>query len=543
MKIQDKLEQIASGFDWSASDDEASALGRQDVEYLNRQFSKRKDSPELVDNESDEEWVDEDEESYDESLDETIVESSDEEKIQELDVEPPAFLKSKTIVYIIKTFPVLVVILFLMVIARLASAGSYYENTVDLGLVHHKFRGFEKKLGEINEKLEQLSNNNNDRHKIELIEEQIQQLQRNEDVSQRDVRQAVQNIVIEFLQDSLDKKLEELVSDKKLEDLVSDKMEHLESVMQERISQLEVQKLKDEMSHEVLEKVGTQMSSVSSQIAALQSAGYSEQEIETTLSRLVQHEFNQRLEPRVAGTSNYASYDRGARVLKKYTTLPKLKRVRTKVVDRVLHGWLDFIRRTVQGHKRTLMGLNNVELTSPENSPANVLVDSTQYWQALAQDLPITFGVQLSEPVYLRQVGLYYPRVSSFAECAPRHVSLLVEPANSKHAKLLRNKLAVYYNQDLVFSHLRGLAKVSEFEFQAPGGQSYQTFPLSREILMILDEFPVKNVVLVVEDNWGHKDIVVLYGLKVFGLNEFEMKSTRVTRSDEIINLGEDSVF
>ncbi|KAG7899349.1 hypothetical protein KL935_003659 [Ogataea polymorpha] len=536
MKIQDKLEQIASGLDWSASDDEASLLGRQDVEYLNRQFLRRKDSPELVDNESDGEWVDEDEDSYDESLDETIVESSDEDKLQEPDVEPPAFLKSKTIVYIIKTFPVLVVILFLMVIARLASAGSYYENTVDLGLVHHKFRGFEKKLGEIGEKLEQISNtnNNNDRHKLELIEEQIQQLQKSEDFWHHETKQSVQNIVIEFLQDSLDKKLEELVSEK---------MEHLSSVMEERVSHLEVEKLRDEISHEVLENVDGQMSSVSSQIQALQSTGYSEQEIETTLSRLVQRELNRRLEPRVAGTLNYASYDRGARVLKKYTTLPKLKRVRTKVVDRVLHGWLDFVKRTVKGHKRTLTGLNNVELTSSENSPANVLVDNSQYWQALAQDLPITFGVQLSEPAYLRQVGLYYPRVSSFTECAPRRVSLLVEPANSKHAKLLRNKLAVYYNQDLVFSNLRGLAKVSEFEFQARGGQSYQTFPFSREILMILDEFPVKNVVLVVEDNWGHKDIVVLYGLKVFGLNEFEMKSTILTRSDEIINLGEDSVF
>ncbi|KAG7753032.1 hypothetical protein KL911_003137 [Ogataea haglerorum] len=536
MKIQDKLEQIASGFDLSASDDEASFLGRQDVEYLNRQFSRQKNSPEVADNESDEEWVDEDEESYDESLDETIVESSEEEKMQEPDVEPPAFLKSKTIVYIIKTFPVLVMILFLMVIARLASAGSYYDNIVDLGLVHHKFRGFEKKLGEIGERLEQLSNthNNNDVHKLELIEEQIQQLQKNEHISDREIKHLVQNAVIEFLQESLDEKLEQLVSDK---------MGHLDSVMEERISQLEIEKLTDKMSHEVLEKVDTQISSVSSQLEALQSAGYSEQEIETTLSRLVQHEFNQRLEPRVAGISNYASYDRGARVLKKYTTLPKLKRVRTKVVDRVLHGWLDFIRRTIQGHKRTLTGLNNVELTSSENSPANVLVDSSQYWQALAQDLPITFGVQLSEPVYLRQVGLYHPRVSSLAECAPRHVSLLVEPANSKQAKLLRNKLAIYYNQDLVFSHLRGLAKVSEFEFQASGGQSYQTFPFSREILMILDEFPVKNVVLVVEDNWGHKEVVVLYGLKVFGLNEFEMKATRVTRSDEIINLGEDSVF
>ncbi|KAH3670551.1 hypothetical protein OGAPHI_001066 [Ogataea philodendri] len=534
MEIQDKLEEIASSFDWTGSDDESSLLERRDIEYLNREYFRRRDDSVPVESESDSDWVDDD---RDESLDETIVESDDEDKTVIQDAEPPAFLKSRTIVYLIKTVPAIIVFLVLVVIAKLASNTSFYDTDADFGLLHHKVRGLEKKLGDINDKLAEISAGveSKDHKLVEVLGHEVRQLKSRQTGVEEDLKKSVEGIVVAYFQDSLDAKLEGL-AEKKLQDL--------QSVIETRLDHLGVDQIKEKTSSEVLDKVNVHISSINSQLDALQSTGYSRQELDVAVPQLVQHELNQRLEPRIVGTANFASYDRGARVVKKYTTLPKLQRVRTKALDRVLHGWLDFIKRNVQGHKRALTGLNNVELTSQENSPSNALVDNSQFWQALVRDLPITYGVRLSEPIYLRQAGIYHPQTATTLECAPKRVSLLVEAANSRDTKLLKSKMAAHYNQDLVFSNLRGLAKVSEFVYQTGSRNRYQTFPLPRQVLAVLEEYPIKSVALVVEDNWGHPDVLALYGLKVFGITETEMKTTRLAPvADEIRNLGEDAIF
>ncbi|ODV86954.1 hypothetical protein CANARDRAFT_27296 [[Candida] arabinofermentans NRRL YB-2248] len=708
---QEKLEEIASKFDWKAFDENVEdaddlsddnsyikdkstfVLQKHDLEYLNREFQLKKrnwrDSTPAIQNEQplkksifDDDSDSEEDPDYTDNYKHTNYSSTDEDdlsdeddiydltrEIQELEsenelendtdneyivdttdsiYEPPTIMKSKIIIYCIKSIPALIVFASILLVTKMVSMGSYTDNSIDVGLIHHKFHAYEKKLTELSSKqislqlsyndIETKSNkvNNELQTKIDslrlLTSNMINNFEKNvlEVSSIRSGYDSINKQILTIheeltgLQDGgvettgdspvTIARLKALETDHKdlmtkVEDLQKYKFKleaqfkDLDSRVYQSISQhlpsfvpviykqesgfetipefdnymkqLIVRQLNDFDAHglqpswdefvevndlklekyiidtavknnfrivsqsDLKESIDSMKSTLKHQLETMKHDLESKQSVvdPAAITRLVKsaisNELNSRYEFQNSNIVNYASYDNGARVIENLTTLPRLKRIRTQVLDRVMHGIFDFIKRNTVGPKRTLIGLNEIDLVKRENSPSNALVANNQFWQALTEDLPVTFAVKLSQNIFIKQVGISYPKINYLLSAAPRKINLLVEPANTRHFKILKNKMSNYYNQDFVNKHLDKYSKISEFEYSIKVSESFQDFPILEDVQQILNEFPIKSVVLLIESNWGNDQVVVLYGIKVFGLTEFEMKNSRVMLTEK----------
>ncbi|GME96060.1 unnamed protein product [[Candida] boidinii] len=234
---------------------------------------------------------------------------------------------------------------------------------------------------------------------------------------------------------------------------------------------------------------------------------------------------------------NFANYEKGARIISYLTKTPKLPRKRTKILDRIFNGWLDFIKRNFinsEKNSRKLIGFGHIDLLSNENSPANVILENNQYWQFLTNSLPVTIGIRLSEVIYLQDIGIYYPKnIDNILNASTKKISLLASPSDkNQYAKLL-DKMSIFYNQDFSLKNLKGFVKLSEFEYNINNNENYQSFPLNH-CKDILNDIPIKYIVLIIESNCGNDYITILHTVKAFGLTESEMYTTKMG-----LNFGE----
>ncbi|OUM53525.1 hypothetical protein BVG19_g2817 [[Candida] boidinii] len=234
---------------------------------------------------------------------------------------------------------------------------------------------------------------------------------------------------------------------------------------------------------------------------------------------------------------NFANYEKGARIISYLTKTPKLPRKRTKILDRIFNGWLDFIKRNFinsDKNSRKLIGFGHIDLLSNENSPANVILENNQYWQFLTNSLPVTIGIRLSEVIYLQDIGIYYPKnIDNILNASTKKISLLASPSDkNQYAKLL-DKMSIFYNQDFSLKNLKGFVKLSEFEYNINNNENYQSFPLDH-CKDILNDIPIKYIVLIIESNCGNDYITILHTVKAFGLTESEMYTTKMG-----LNFGE----
>ncbi|VEU20773.1 DEKNAAC101686 [Brettanomyces naardenensis] len=430
-------------------------------------------------------------------------------------IEPPATVKSHFILYLLKCSPLVLVVLFLVLISNVFSEIPSQGN--DSGFVHHKLYLLDKELKSINDWQSKLEATISSMVKENAAQEPVV-LANGTDVTG----------YIESLRSNLT-----AVSDRidSLQSWVNVHQEPVKEEMEAILSQFK-QQLKDQL--DAIKNVSRK-----EEVKKVEEVSRDEPSTIPPTYHTYQSRYTGRSIANVAGT---------ARVLSRLTTLPKMKRVRTKVMDRVLHGFSDFARRTLlkKSQRSPVIGLEGINLVSEENTPNNALLeDPRRYWQALTEDIPISFTVGLQEPIYLQEVGISHPRYRYLMKSAPKLVELFVKPAGADMNGLdcLRERLTPFYNQDFLSTALKSsFVKIGEMTYDVSRMDQYQQFNLSKELKLILAEFQVEWVTLVIDSNWGNQNVTVLDTIRIFGMNQLEMK--RYLSNDETVrNLGDDESF
>lgn len=303
----------------------------------------------------------------------------------------------------------------------------------------------------------------------------------------------------------------------------------------------ELKLMKDNIESELIQNLKNQTenknnsSSSSNNISSLYSSNieyFESSKFANLLKSVISKELNTKfLNSKNSNIYNFANFEKGARIISYLTKTPKLPRKRTKILDRILNGWLDFIKRNFinsDNSSRQLIGFGHIDLLSNENSPANVILENNQYWQFLTNSLPVTIGIRLSEVIYLQDIGIYYPKnIDNILTASTKKISLLASPSNKNHYDKLLNKMSIFYNQDFSLKNLKGFVKLSEFEYNINNNENYQSFPLNH-CKDILNDIPIKYIVLIIESNCGNEYITILHTVKAFGLTESEMYTTKM---------------
>ncbi|GME81061.1 unnamed protein product [Ambrosiozyma monospora] len=311
------------------------------------------------------------------------------------------------------------------------------------------------------------------------------------------------------------------------------------------ISRDDLKKSVDQIHHSIKESIGYLKRELEERYPAEDGAVMDPKLITQAVKSAVNIELtNNSLQGRTSMV-NYATPQQGGRVVNKLTTLPKLKRLRTEFWDRVRNGISDWFKRTFMGNKRYLIGLQGIELTTDINSPTHALIEDNSYWQCLVEDIPVLFTIQLSQPIYVQQVGIYHSRQANYMlDVAPKSLELAVKPKYKKDYKNFFNIVSRFYNQEFNVKAMKGFVKVSEFDYSIKSAEHYQQFPMTKQIHDILNVVEVDRVMIIINSNHGNGRITALQNVKVFGLNEFEMKNAKLFLDDSNVgDLGDDTTF
>lgn len=189
---------------------------------------------------------------------------------------------------------------------------------------------------------------------------------------------------------------------------------------------------------------------------------------------------------------NYGNFKTGARILG-HLTSPNRRKHR-KFVSRVMFGWLDFVSRH----------FSNEEYDS--NSPVNAILPDETMWQSFSNTTQL--AIRLSDAIYIDQITLQYPRFDNTLACAPRKVSILVKPKERHLTKQLKAEFDTF-NQEFK-SYLKEYTKIAEYTYELEG-PALQTLKVPQLNALI------RNVVVLVESNWGDPDKNCLSCVMVYG--------------------------
>ncbi|QPG75883.1 hypothetical protein FOA43_003269 [Brettanomyces nanus] len=437
------------------------------------------------------------------------------EEIDEIDqLEPPGSVKTRFLLYMLKCAPLVLVVLFLVLLSNVSA--SFPSQGTDSGYVHHKLYLLEKQLSILRQQQDRL---------IAGVRENKVVLTNGTEITDY-IEQFRSNIT------SIDDKIRRLqqqdttITDNDIERIWKILKDKLDDETKEKKPTVTV------IRPEIQPKMSSSVSGSSSGLGLDSDSDLDSSPVTYRTQNYGSH-----------GLNNVAST---ARVLPQLTSMAKVKRVRTKVMDRVLHGFSDFASRKIwkKSSRKPLIGLKGINLGGQDNNPNNVLIeDPRRYWQGLVEDLPLSFTMALREPVCLVEVGISHPRYRYLMSSAPKFVELFVKP--SRDLSTIRQQVARYYNQDFRSAVLRSsFAKVGELTYDIGSNQQYQKFTIPKEVKLILMEYPIENVMLVIDSNWGHSNVTVLDTLRLFGLNEVDRKRSfgdRSTGMETVPDLGRDT--
>ena len=256
------------------------------------------------------------------------------------------------------------------------------------------------------------------------------------------------------------------------------------------------------------------------------------------------------------------------RILRQLTSYPSLAKIykpkhRKSFFSKVINGFPDTLARLYHSgsllpkrigtttNSQRLKLLGNMEPLSTANSPRNALLESPiMFWQnhmPSNSKSPIYFTFQLpvlQDNLKIHEVGVYHSKITpklpnmnitEFQEmrkrwfkCAPKNMELLARLSPSTPQQTIDNlkkKLTKYHNQDLVNfqinnkkindDQLQGWLRVGEMEYDINKNSAYQTFAWPTEVENWLAEESVQDVMIIIHSNWGDP-LLVLDTVRVY---------------------------
>ncbi|VUG17923.1 DEBR0S2_19372g1_1 [Brettanomyces bruxellensis] len=509
--------------------DENSSEESDDPDYVPGESDEDDDYSD--DNEKDFEYIDSDGshnmtfEAYhpDKNRMDSDPRTESEEIEDQLSIEPPASAKRAFLLYLLKCMPLILVVISLFLISNISSLlPSATVSNEGSGFVHHKLYMLDKQLQGLQER--QLSMESTLNKRYAQIEKQIRQaasasnsplVLSSETIPTADIASLRSNI------SSMNSRLDTLKT------MITD-TKRLASLQKDTNIEQQLDKLASEIKAEVLRTLKAAKVAESNIPKKVQVKPFKKQHFQTY--------FEADVPTNVIPT---------ARIVARLTTLPRVQRLRTNAVDRILHGFSDFARRKIRrtDQQKSLTGIQDINLIGEQNSPNNALTeDPNKFWQALSSSMPIMFTMSLRDPIYLFEVGISHPRYKYLIHSAPRLVELLVGPeiVDGAHVGALRKKASQCYNQDFLSSTLRKqFVKVGEMEYDVRKSDQYQKIDIPKQLKQELSQWKIREVMLVVSSNWGDENITALDTVRVFGTNR--QAPERGGGSEEIPNLGEDT--
>lgn len=453
-----------------------------------------------------------------------------EEYEDQLSIEPPSSAKRAFLLYLLKCMPLILVVILLFLVSSISSLlPSTAVSNEGSGFVHHKLYLLDRQLQELQKKQSKMELNLNKNYA--QVEKQVKSMAAKSNPQVVLSNNSVTLGEITALQSNISYISSKLDS---LNAMISDTRHTVDSKRNVDVEG-QLNKLASEIKAEVLKTLKAEKAAKHSIAKKVEKKPFKRPHFQTY--------FGADVPTNVVPTS---------RIVARLTTLPRIGRLRTNTIDRILHGFGDFARRKIWRTNRQsqLTGIQNINLIGQQNSPNNALTeDPKKFWQALSSDMPIMFTLSLRDPIYLYEVGISHPRYKYLIHNAPKLVELLVklDSADSSLLNTVRDKASAFYNQDFLSSTLRKqFAKVGEMEYDVRKSDQYQQMDIPKILKQELSQWKIGEVMLVINSNWGDENITVLDTIRVFGCNRHALlksDSARDSEYDGVPNLGEDTPF
>ena len=265
--------------------------------------------------------------------------------------------------------------------------------------------------------------------------------------------------------------------------------------------------------------------------------------------------------------------------LTSYPPLSQYKRDkrRKSIQSRIIHGFPDFMKRmlnpgTSQSSNPIVKTLANIKLLSPSNSPRNVLLEHPSlFWQSVASAMPIYLAVQAPAPMKVHELGIYHSRLppnmnlvddtakadirKRWFNTAPKNVEFLVRPIATEQ-RAMKEAMGAFYNQDLKFNisrkvkedSLAGWVRVGELRYDINSNRAYQPLIWNNEVKLEVRKWDIIDFMVVIHSNWGD-EVVVLDTLRIFQLEDTKSLEydnpidTGINPDGSVDNFAEDDVI
>lgn len=469
--------------------------------------------------------------------------------------DPPFKYKEKFLVYLLKSSPLLIIVLVLFIISSIVSEDSI------LGIKNLFSSSFSQQSE--NSKITPFLT-----HKVYLLEEEMKSLRKLQKLNDKvtnieteffDLKNHITKLEINFSNNKINSNND--VDDNILINPLFEKITRLESKVESLSKDLKDEKLdnhiiKNNLLNENNDKKNNKHDT-------------------KIIHKLKSKYFN------IAGQCN---------VIRQLTTYPPLSQYkrekrRKTIKSRIIHGFPDFIKRITNLSKTKqppiVNTLGKIKLFSSANSPKNVLSEQPSlFWQNIASEMPIYFTVGIKEPIIIHELGIYHSRQQPnfkyiddlnnkelqkrWYNSAPKNIEFLVKPILTEQ-KDMKNSISNIYNQDLKFNlnfkkkinpeYLNGWIRIGEIKYDINSNRSYQPLIWSNEMKIEMQKWHINEFMVIIHSNWGD-EIVVLDTLRIFqqqegmenGVENDQIGIVRyvdghegINHDDEVLFLGEDN--
>lgn len=413
------------------------------------------------------------------------------------DMEPPPKIKSQFFIYLLKSSPLVLVIVFLLLISNITS---FADSTPmeSSGYIHHQLYLIQNEINQLKASNKELQ----DKFGIKLHSLESQML--NNATTTIIANKTIISPRIELIQTELQSLQQEMIG---LKQTLNDELKKQKPTINED----EKMKIIDETKKQLL--------------------SYAEKP--RVQSKVV------RYQGKYTG-SNPQNVATSGRITRSMTSIPKTTIPAKTFMGKIMYGYSKFIRSTIQHTwwKRNLIGFDDINILDSSNNPENALsADPRIYWQALTNDIPLTYTVQLESPIYLTEFGIFQPRTDYIVSSTPKFMEVLVKP--TKNIEKLRDTASKYYNQDFISGKLRKeFVKVGELKYKLQG-PNYQSMTIQRKINQSILDTSISKLMLIIDSNWGHENLTTLNTVRIFGTYDKIDKPVNM-KSAAIPNLGDD---
>lgn len=226
---------------------------------------------------------------------------------------------------------------------------------------------------------------------------------------------------------------------------------------------------------------------------------------------------------------NFAEYSLGSSIIPKYTSKTfkqRQEKKRKHPIERALLGWLDFLYRNYKYTKSYLSDNENYTdgLGRVITSPANILKPGKNlYWETPIEPRA-SIGIRTPESFYLTGLLLSYPTQLADLELAIKEFTVYVKPYHAQDYERLFNALLLLYEQE---PFIKGFVQIKKDTFMVKELPNDQDQEFEFPQLFVDLAIPIREIVLVVNSNWGDPLRTRIYPLQLFGFDEQHLKNAK----------------